>query len=132
VYVASGLGPKQIRHRLAFTRAWLGAEAAPELPNDGACSFRPGARASAEGLMMIGYPLVAGRAIRADLLERVSNELERMRQPGNATPIVLAKSLGCSQSELMDRRQGVRACHRQTATSQGAGGVAGLPWRKLP
>ncbi len=131
VYVASGLGPKQIRHRLAFTRAWLGAEAAPELPNDGACSFRPGARASAEGLMMIGYPLVAGRAIRADLLERVSNELERIRQPGNATPIVLAKSLGCSQSELMDVARAfghaIDKPRRRRRRRRGGAAVAKLP-----
>jgi ATP-dependent RNA helicase SUPV3L1/SUV3 len=102
VYVACGLAPKQIRRRLAFTRAWLGAEAAPELPHDGTCSFRPRPNSSAEALMMIGYPLVAGRAIRADLLERISSELERARDFGQATPVVLAKRLGCSRSELME------------------------------
>jgi ATP-dependent RNA helicase SUPV3L1/SUV3 len=102
VYVAAGLSPKLIRWRAAFARAWLGVEGAPELPPDGESSFRPNASARAEALLMIGYPLVAGLAIRADVLERLSQDLDRLQGSGRAAPLALAKNVGCSPNELLN------------------------------
>jgi hypothetical protein len=73
----------------------------PDLPPDGASFFRPAPSAPAEGLMMIGYPLVAGLAIRADVLESLSQNLEPREGARRMNPVALAKEVGCSPSELL-------------------------------
>jgi hypothetical protein len=130
VYMACGLSREQIRRRTGIVRAWLGAEGAPDLPPDGACSFRPSARATALGLLMIGYPLVAGRAIRADVLERLSRDLEHVERAGKTTPAVLANTLGCSRDELMDVARAfghaIDKSRRRKRRRRGGGAVAKL------
>jgi ATP-dependent RNA helicase SUPV3L1/SUV3 len=99
VYVAGALGPAQVQRRTALASAWLGAGGAPELPPAGACSFRPTSDASATAFLLIGYPLVASRAIRADVLERLSEELDQTRRGGRDAG-TLAQRVGCSRAEL--------------------------------
>jgi len=100
VYVAAGLTPERVLVRRALAGAWLGAEAAPELPPRGAPSFRPSSRRSAAAWLLVGYPLVAERAIRADVLERLDRNLERAARAGRPIPRALCRRLDCSSAEL--------------------------------
>jgi ATP-dependent RNA helicase SUPV3L1/SUV3 len=100
VYVAAGLTPERVNVRLALARAFLGADAAPERPPAGAASFRPSTRASPSAWLLVGYPLVAERAIRADVLERLSRALARAANASKPLPSAVCQHLGCSRAEL--------------------------------
>jgi ATP-dependent RNA helicase SUPV3L1/SUV3 len=89
VYVPEGLTSSSTASRIALTTAWYGAVRALRPPAGGAVSFAAGRGIDRAAYAAIGFPVFAGRAVRADVLARVASA-------GDVPIEELATWLGCS------------------------------------
>ena len=87
-YVRSLLEPQMVQQRAALCSAWLGKPVHP--PRAGVLSFR--STEDAQVSFDLGYPVFAGRALRADLAERVEATLAREASHGPFSPSELVLS----------------------------------------
>jgi ATP-dependent RNA helicase SUPV3L1/SUV3 len=94
-YVPAGLGPAGIAAKLALATTWYGAGRALRPPSGGAVSFPAGRGVDHAAYCAIGFPVFAGRAIRADIVERIATVGPPL--PEDAT---LASWLGCPTKEV--------------------------------
>jgi ATP-dependent RNA helicase SUPV3L1/SUV3 len=127
--------PKMLRPEAASLLAllwsvWNRLEKMPASPQPGLTSFVNDANLPAAFLASAGFRIVAARAIRLDMLERLDEELEKGATSGaNAATLLpkLVSLLGCSNDELKDvlARLGWRTVD-VADTGQGAAQV----WRK--
>jgi ATP-dependent RNA helicase SUPV3L1/SUV3 len=96
IYVAHLLEPRAVAHRAALCAAWLGT-AAPPPPRDRARSCKLARQADASAYVLLGYPVIAGRAVRADLVERAHRAVHDVASDGDPPPPeMLARWLGTS------------------------------------
>ncbi|AKV03489.1 ATP-dependent DNA helicase [Labilithrix luteola] len=94
VYVGAALKPRALAMRVAFASVYYGT-ARLEPPRGGAVSMAVGKGADRRALLAIGHPVFAGRAVRADVAERVYARLTIEDVP----PGTLATWLGCPTNE---------------------------------
>ena len=95
VFVPAGLGPAAIAARLALATSWFGAGRALRPPSGGAVSFPAGRGVDRAAYAAIGFPVLATRAIRADVASRVAS---RLADAPEETEI--ASWLGCPTREV--------------------------------
>ena len=87
VHVPVGLSPASIAARIALASVWYGAGRALRPPSGGAVSFPAGRGIDHAAYTAIGFPVLASRAIRADVAARVQTRLaeaEALRATGGA------------------------------------------------
>jgi ATP-dependent RNA helicase SUPV3L1/SUV3 len=96
VYVHAGTRAEAIRQRAAFVKAYYGS--ALGMPLSAAVSFRPQAGVAASAYLAVGYVVVGGRAIRADVVERVLSAATADETPD---PGRVASWLGCSRGDAV-------------------------------
>jgi ATP-dependent RNA helicase SUPV3L1/SUV3 len=66
-------------------------------------SFQVPAQLSSEWLIQVGFLVLGTRALRVDMLDRISKELrQRAREGAFALPTQLAQWLGCNREELSE------------------------------
>ncbi|MBL4686318.1 MAG: helicase [Nannocystaceae bacterium] len=75
LYVPDDLGARGVAWRAALWCAYYQPCIRPLPPVDGAVSIEPQAEVDPDFYLRIGYPVIAGRAIRADQLERATARL---------------------------------------------------------
>jgi ATP-dependent RNA helicase SUPV3L1/SUV3 len=93
-YVPAGLAPSAIAARLALATTWYAAGRALRPPSGGAVSFPAGRGVDHAAYAAIGFPVFGGRALRADIVERVA------AAPPLVEETVLASWLGCPTREV--------------------------------
>lgn len=104
VYVPSLLKRSAVAQRAALSAAFFDGRARPVLPRPGAVSAPAVKGVDPRAYTLIGYPAFSGRAIRADVVERVHRALagkgggEGEREPPEAA--LLASWLGCPVREV--------------------------------
>jgi ATP-dependent RNA helicase SUPV3L1/SUV3 len=102
VYVRSLLKPAMVRRRLALCAAHWGPTVAMPVLEESTVSLPVAADFGEAAYLLIGYPVLGPRAIRADLAERIHRHLRRVSARGRfALPVEMASWLGCSQEELV-------------------------------
>jgi ATP-dependent RNA helicase SUPV3L1/SUV3 len=97
-FVRSLLEPQRVQQRAALCSAYFGVEVQP--PRAGVLAFRaePG---TDQLCLLIGYLVMGGQAIRADLIERMEGVLAEAASQGPfRAPQRVASWLGCSETEL--------------------------------
>ncbi|MBX3187853.1 MAG: helicase [Labilithrix sp.] len=96
VYLPDALRPRAIDARVALATAFYGVALRP--PKGGAVSFAPSRGIDPAAYAAIGYPVFGGRAVRADVIDRVERKLaegegeDEGEGEGDET---LASVLGC-------------------------------------
>jgi ATP-dependent RNA helicase SUPV3L1/SUV3 len=98
VFVASLLQPLALRDRALLCQAELSCRLDP--PSADTASFVPFAEVSDATCAAMGFPVVGGRAIRADLVEAVAKRLA-----AGAGAVEIARRLGCYPDEVPPIRQ---------------------------
>jgi len=121
LYLPRGLVPAAIASRVALAAAWQASEtrgrgrpgARLRAPAPGAVSFEAPRSGSSDTCLAFGYPIVARRAVRADILERVHANLREAEKMGRSAILEHAKDanatmdatataatwMGCPRSE---------------------------------
>jgi ATP-dependent RNA helicase SUPV3L1/SUV3 len=102
IYSAEALKPRQRLIRLLLAQAFSPRDVAA-LPLLRRVSFQVPAQLSAEWLIQVGFLVIGTRALRVDMLARISRELRQHAQRGAfALPTQLAQWLGCNREELSE------------------------------
>jgi ATP-dependent RNA helicase SUPV3L1/SUV3 len=102
VYVPELLKPRKIERRAALASAYLGTRANVAWPTGHEVSGLPERGVEEAIFGVVGYPVVAGRAVRADVLERA---VQRLARSPEASPDQLGSWLGCRGSEARRIRE---------------------------
>ncbi len=103
VFVPALLKHAAVERRASLCFAFLGRRPAFAAPPAGSVSFRPRPDVPAAMYAAIGFPVLGGRAIRADVVERVAAALSPDGDGGPAAPGApppLASWLGCPSAEV--------------------------------
>ncbi len=82
VWLRRALRPAALRDRALFCTAALPRGVAMVPPPAGAVSLAPNPAIDADAYTAAGFPVFGGRALRADMLERLLGELELLAAPG--------------------------------------------------
>jgi ATP-dependent RNA helicase SUPV3L1/SUV3 len=109
VYVPRGVTPSAIATRVALASTWFQAGRALRAPSGGAVSFTPSRGVDRRAFAAIGYPVIGPRAIRADVLDRL---FEQVASEGELEDAQLASWIGASKNELrrvLDAAKGIHA-----------------------
>jgi ATP-dependent RNA helicase SUPV3L1/SUV3 len=97
LWVQSLLEPQMVLQRAALCSAWFGAPV--RVPRAGVLSLR--ADQQPQVSFALGYPVFGGRALRADLAERIEAAIGREASQGPWVPSQqLVSLLGCDDAEL--------------------------------
>ncbi|MEM6995448.1 MAG: hypothetical protein AAF721_33370, partial [Myxococcota bacterium] len=78
LFVRDGLGARGVTWRAALWRTFVRPPVPPRVPEPGAVSVEPEAEVDPDFYLRIGYPIIAGRAVRADQLERAASHLSTL------------------------------------------------------
>jgi ATP-dependent RNA helicase SUPV3L1/SUV3 len=108
VFSASLLQPAALRDRTLLCQAEMGRRL--ESARSHAVSFLPSSEVSDASYAAMGFPVIGGRAIRADLVETVAS-----RVASGARPAEIARRLGCYPDEVEPIRRAFapsRGCSR--------------------
>jgi len=111
---------------------WSKAEKLPPPPQPGITSFDSDTSLPEGFLAAAGFRVVAGRAIRFDMLERLEDELERGAKQGTGADVLrpkLVSLLGCSK-EMLDLA--LHALGWRTVEVAGSQNAAGKVFRMEP
>jgi ATP-dependent RNA helicase SUPV3L1/SUV3 len=100
VHVPALLQAPALRARAALLRAWLGHERSVPTPSPAAVSVPAEATAAPEDYLRLGRVVLAGRAIRADQLERAHAALHARGPAPFLLPPELGGWLGCRRRQL--------------------------------
>jgi ATP-dependent RNA helicase SUPV3L1/SUV3 len=92
LYAAPLLRPEALRVRAALCRAHLGPGRAPGLPPPGARFFQPADEVDDDTCLALGFPVIAGVAVRADEVELLA-----ARIAGGMRERAIAQRLGCDE-----------------------------------
>ena len=102
VYAKALLRPAAVQQRMALYRAFVGAAEPLPDPREATTSFVAAPGIDPHACLAIGFPVVAGRAIRADVIERIDARLRALsRQGAFVPPPEIASWLGCSVADLL-------------------------------
>lgn len=105
IHIEDGLGATGMAWRGALWCAYAKPPVRPTLPETGAVSVEPAAEVDPVFYLRVGYPVIAGRAVRIDQLERTAKHLAGLGQGPWPLPAELGSWLGV-------RRQRVEAIVR--------------------
>ena len=97
LYLPALLKPAAIERRAALCAAHF--DGRPGAPRPGAVSIAARG-AEPRAYAAIGYPVFGGRALRADVVERVHRALSAGDDAGAPAPALLARWMGCSPREV--------------------------------
>jgi ATP-dependent RNA helicase SUPV3L1/SUV3 len=114
VYAPAGLTASATAARVALATTWYGAGRALRPPAGGAVSFAASRGIDRDAYAAIGYPVFAGRAVRADLVARVASRIAQT--PPSIEEI--ATWLGCS---ARDAKRVVEAIQSSISTTVPSG-----------
>ena len=108
IYLPALLEPRAVERRVALCAAWFEPRARPRSPRADAVSMGVGSGADARACSAIGFPKLATRAVRADVIERVAAmlEAEGVEEDGDAR---LGGVLGCPGREVPGIVEALRA-----------------------
>jgi ATP-dependent RNA helicase SUPV3L1/SUV3 len=114
VFLPGGLSASSVAARVALASAWYGAGRALRPPAGGAVSFPRGRGVAPEAYLAIGFPVLGGRAVRADVAARLHTRLAAAAHPEGERPTdeAIASWLGCPTREV---RRVVEALHASTS-----------------
>jgi ATP-dependent RNA helicase SUPV3L1/SUV3 len=98
LYLPALLKPTSVRLRAILWAVWSGA-ATRTPPAPGITSIKKVPDTPAEFYEAVGYPVVAGRAVRADILERIDGALRHAARKGEAMPSAQVMSLAGLNAE---------------------------------
>jgi ATP-dependent RNA helicase SUPV3L1/SUV3 len=102
VYVQSLLRLGPMRHRAALWSVAHGRTPLLEPPPDGRSALRPTGYGR-DGLKALGYRVVGGIAIRADMLEKVGAHVRKMARAGEPHSVeALLSWLGCTREDALN------------------------------
>jgi ATP-dependent RNA helicase SUPV3L1/SUV3 len=93
VFSARLLQPSALRERSLLCQAEMGRRLEP--PRSDAVSFLPSSEVSDATYAAMGFPVIGGRAIRADIVETVAK-----RVAAGARPAEIAQRLACYPDEV--------------------------------
>ena len=130
IYLTKLLRPDAASLLALLWGVWTNLEQVPALPRAGLTSFVNDANAPEGLLAAAGFRVIAGRAIRLDILERIEDELEKGATAGTTADALLPKLvslLGCGNDEL---REILAALGWHVA--EVAGENAHTVWRRAP
>lgn len=97
VFSRDSLAPAAIARRIALCSAFLGYDARLRAPVAAAASFARWQGVSPDVHVAVGYPVIGGTALRADIIESVDRALfEASRSGPFEPPPELKDSIGCS------------------------------------
>jgi len=101
VFVRALLKPTAVGGRIALCVAYYDLRSSiPEIKN-GSVSVKASPSVPTNAYIAMGYPVLGSRAMRADILERFDERLDRLSQQGFfALPGECASLVGCSLQEL--------------------------------
>jgi ATP-dependent RNA helicase SUPV3L1/SUV3 len=99
LFVPALLRRPALERRAALVHAWFDAGSRPRFPRPGAVSVPIGRGANPKAYAALGYFVFGGRAIRADVVERVHRALSAPGEDEPPGPGKLASWLGCSARE---------------------------------
>lgn len=94
VLVPSRFGGRRTSWRAALWRTWVAPPIAPVVPTGASVSIEAQAEVDPDFYLRIGYPVVAGRAVRADQLERTAAHLLSLGREPFALPSEIFAWLG--------------------------------------
>jgi len=94
VFVPSRFGGRRTPWRAALWRTWVDPPIAPVPPAGAAVSVEAAAEVDPDFYLRIGYPVVEGRAVRADQLERTAAHLHSLGREPFALPSQIFAWLG--------------------------------------
>lgn len=94
VFVPSRFGGRRTPWRAALWRTWVDPPIVPVAPTGASVSIEAPAEVDPDFYLRIGYPVVAGRAVRADQLERTATHLLTMGREPFALPSQIFAWLG--------------------------------------
>ena len=98
IYLPALLKPRAVERRAALCAAWFDSRARPLRPRASAVSLSVGNGADPRAYLAIGFPLFAGRAIRANVVERAVSLLAT--GPTDEGAARLSSVLGCPGREV--------------------------------
>ncbi|HET7597318.1 MAG TPA: hypothetical protein VFK15_10330, partial [Burkholderiales bacterium] len=98
LYLPALLKPTAVRLRAILWAAWTG-EAARIPPAPGLTTVKAAADTPESFYDAVGYPVVAGRAVRADILERIDGALRQAARKGDPVPSQQIMSLAGLNAE---------------------------------
>jgi ATP-dependent RNA helicase SUPV3L1/SUV3 len=102
IYSTESLKPRQRLIRLLLAQAFSPRDVTA-LPLLRRVSFQVPAQLSADWLMQVGFMVLGARALRVDMLDRISKELRQRARAGSfPLPTELAQWLGCNREELSE------------------------------
>lgn len=130
VYLPKMLRPEAAPLLALLWSVWNGLDKMPTPPQAGLTSFAVDTSLPAGFLAAAGFRVVARRAIRLDMLDRLEDELERGATSGAQADALLPKLvslLGCSNEELKDV---LAELGWRVAEVVGTGNSAAHVWRK--
>jgi ATP-dependent RNA helicase SUPV3L1/SUV3 len=130
VYLPKLLRPDAATLTALLWNVWTGASPFHAPPAPGLTSFAAGRDTPHAFLRAAGFAVVAGRAIRLDMLERLQDELEKALASGDEAEAILTrivsflgsgrdeaqavlKALGWKQAEVKDAQPVYRRTHRK-------------------
>ncbi|MFO0614489.1 MAG: hypothetical protein U0414_18030 [Polyangiaceae bacterium] len=79
------LKPKRVAARAAFVRAFVGP--GPRLPSGVETSARASAPLDDRLYLALGYPVIGGKPVRADIVERVAKRVREAKDALEALPL---------------------------------------------
>ena len=92
LYLPALLKPAAVRLRAILWAVWAN-EAPRAVPAPGLNTVKAEVGVPEEFYAAVGYPMVAGRAVRADILERIDGLLRQAARKGEAVPVAPIMSL---------------------------------------
>ncbi|HVV64187.1 MAG TPA: helicase-related protein [Rhizomicrobium sp.] len=132
VYLPKLLRPESASLLGLLWGVWSRRERIPPPPLPGLTSFDVDRSAPEAFLAACGFRIVAGRAIRYDMLERLEDELEKGASSGAGADALLPKLvslLGCGNEQLREILE--RLDWRSVEVADAAAGVRAV-WRRIP
>jgi len=101
VYARALIKPHAVEQRVALCRAFLGDSGLVPEPGPATVSLPVSSRIAAPTCVAIGFPLVGGRAIRSDFIERIDARLRDLARQGPfSIPAEIAPWLGCPEQQV--------------------------------
>ena len=120
LYLPALLKPAGVRLRAILWSVWMG-EPSRSPPAPGLVTVKLAERADENFYEAVGYPVIAGRAVRADMLERIDGLLRLASRNNEAPPVPQIMSLaGLSAAEAAALIAGMRRRAPRRAKNKGA------------
>ena len=120
LYLPALLKPAGVRLRAILWSVWMG-EPSRSPPAPGLVTVKLAERADENFYEAVGYPVIAGRAVRADMLERIDGLLRLASRNNEAPPVPQIMSLaGLSADDAAALIAGMRRRAPRRAKNKGA------------